>query len=88
MVKHIYTLTKWYTSAAILIYKPNITDPTIQTDYMPIDLMNYILKLRTSILASIGIHTANTENLFSNNMDGFRAHEKCTSVSHYAHHDV
>jgi hypothetical protein len=35
--------------------------------------MNYILRLWTSILTNIGTHTAETEGIFSDTSDGFRA---------------
>ena len=38
--------------------------------------MNYILKLWTSILTNIGTHTAETEGIFSDTSDGFRAHRQ------------
>jgi hypothetical protein len=38
--------------------------------------MNCILKLWTSILANIDTHTAETEGIFNDTADGFRAHRQ------------
>jgi len=74
MAKHSYTPRKWCISATKLIYKPNKTDPRNSTNYKPIALMNCILNIWTSILITIGTHTAESERIFSDMVDGFRSH--------------
>jgi hypothetical protein len=82
MARYSYTPKKWCTSATKLIYKPNKTDPHNPTNYRPIALMNYTLKLWTSILASIGTQTAESEGVFNDTADGFRSHRNiCDSLS-------
>jgi len=76
MAKHSYTPKKWCVSATKLICKPNKTDPNNPSNHIPIALINFILKLWTSILTSIGTHTAETEGIFSDTTDGFRAHRQ------------
>ncbi len=76
MARHNYTPKQWCAGATKLIYKPNKTDPHNPSNYRPIALMNCILKLWTSILNSIGIPTAESENIFSDTADGFRSHKK------------
>ena len=74
MAKYNYTPQKWCTSTTKLIYKPTNTDPHNPSNYKPITLMNCILKLWTSILASIGTQTAESEGVFSDTVDGFWSH--------------
>ena len=73
MAKRNYTQKKWCTSATKLIYKQNKTDPHNPSNYRPIALINRILKLWTSILASIGTQTTEVEGIFSDTEDGFRS---------------
>ena len=70
-------------SATQLIYKPNKTDPNNPSNYRPIALMNCILKLWTSILTNIGTHTSETEGIFIDTADGFRAHSLTTHIMMY-----
>jgi hypothetical protein len=74
MARYSYTPKKWCTSATILIYKPNKKDPRNLAKYRPIALMNYILKIWTSILTIIGTQTAESVRIFSDTADGFRSH--------------
>ena len=74
MARYSYTPKKWCTSATKLIYKPNKSDPRSPSTYKPIALMNCILKLWTSVLASIGTQTAELEGIFGDTADGFRSH--------------
>ena len=74
MAKYSHTPKKWCTSATKLIYKPNKTYPQNPTNFIPIALMNCILKLWTSILTSIGTHTAESKGVFSDTANGFRSH--------------
>ena len=74
MARYNYTPQKWCTNATKLLYKPNKTDPHNPSNYMPIALMNCILKLWTSILTSIGTEPAESEGVFSDAADGFRSH--------------
>ena len=76
MAKYSYTHKKWCVSATNSTYKPNKTDPNNPSNYRPIALMNCILKLWTFILTNIGTHTAETEGIFSDTADGFRAHRQ------------
>ena len=76
MAYHNYTQEKWCVSATKVIYKPNKTYPNNPSNYRPIALMNFILKLWTSILTSIGTYTVETEDIFSDTVDGFRAHQQ------------
>ncbi len=45
MANHSYTPKKWCVRATRLIYKPNKSNPHNPSNYRPIALMNYILKL-------------------------------------------
>jgi hypothetical protein len=74
MARYSYTPKKWCTSATKLIYKPLKTDPHNPSNYRPIALMNCILKLWTSIFASIETQPAESEGIFSDTVDGFRSH--------------
>ncbi len=74
MARYNYTPKKWCTSATKLIYTPNKTDPHNLSNYTPIALMNCILKLWTSILASIGTQTTESEGVFGDTADEFRSH--------------
>ncbi len=74
MAKHSYTPNKWCISATKLIYKPNKTNPNNPNNSRPIALMNYILKIMTSILTTIGTQMAESEGVLSDTADGFRTH--------------
>ena len=74
MARYSYTPKKWCTSATKLIYKPNKTDPHYPSNYRPIALINYILKLWTYIFTSLGTQTTEFKGIFSDNADGFRSH--------------
>ena len=74
MARYSYTPQKWCISATKLIYKPSKPDPHNPKNYRPIALLNCILKLWISILASIRIQTTESEGVFSDTADGFRSH--------------
>ena len=74
MAKQSYTFKKWCISVTKQIYKPNKTDPHNPTIYRAIALMNCILKICTSILATIGLQTAESEGVFRDTADEFRDH--------------
>jgi len=74
MAKHSYIPKKFCISATKLVYKPNKADPHNPKTYKPIARMNYILKIWTSILTTIGTQTAESEGIFSDTADGFRSH--------------
>ena len=50
------------------------TDPHNPANYRPIALMNYILRIWTSILTTIEVHTAESEEVFNDTADGSRSH--------------
>ena len=76
MAKHSYTSQKWRVSATKLIYKPDKTEPNNSSNYRPIACMNCILKLWTCILTNIDTHAVESEGIFSDTTDGFRAHRQ------------
>jgi len=76
MAKYYYTPKECYRSATYLLYKPNKKDPHYIAYYRPISLMNDILRLWISILASIGSPWAEAQEILSDIVDGFRRHRK------------
>jgi hypothetical protein len=73
MAKYNYTPKEWCRSATCLLYKPNKKDPHNIANYRPIELMNGILKLWTSILTK---PWAEAQGIMSDITDGFRRHRQ------------
>ena len=80
MAKHNYTPKERCRSATSLFYKPNKKDLHIIAYYMPIALMNGILKLWNSILTNIGSPWVEAQDILSDTVNGFRRHKKIHDI--------